>query len=91
MFSADSAALELALGSQELPCLSVSFCVVLRREGLRLERGALRCLLEPFSVTFCCVSKTLKEAFERVSNLRCLFKKRSKKLLLSVRKKIVGD
>lgn len=58
----------------------------LQMEELRLGRGALRCLLEPFSVTFCYVSKTHKEAFEQVSNLRCLFKKRRKKLLLSVQK-----
>lgn len=91
MFPADSASLDLALGSQEPPRLSVSFCVVLRREGIRLERGALRCLLEPFSVTLCCVFETLKETFEQVSNVRCLFKKRRKKLFLSVHKKIVGD
>lgn len=50
---------------------------------------ALQCLLESFSVTFCCVSKTHNKAFEQVSNLRCIFKKQEKKLLLSVPKQIV--
>lgn len=40
----------------------------------------LQCLLEPFSVTFCCVSKTHNKAFEQVSNLRCIFKKTRKKI-----------
>lgn len=57
----------------------------LGREELRLGKG-IKMFIEPFSVTFCCVSKTHKEAFEQVSNLRCLFKKRRKTLLLFVHK-----
>lgn len=41
-------------GQSGTPVFVCELCVFLRREGLRLERGALRCLLEPFCYLLLC-------------------------------------
>ena len=79
-FSADSVSLDLVWVCQE-PLYLWAFVLFLGREELRLGRGALQCLLEPFSVTFCCFWNSWRSSWAGLK-LRCLFKKRRKKVVI---------